>query len=37
VLSDNWYGLVASARIAPDVLKKIYGAALAALGSPGLA
>jgi tripartite-type tricarboxylate transporter receptor subunit TctC len=36
VLSDNWYGLVAPARIAPDVLKRIHGAAVAALGSPSL-
>jgi tripartite-type tricarboxylate transporter receptor subunit TctC len=34
VLSDNWYGLVAPARMPPDVLQRIHAAAVAALRSP---
>jgi tripartite-type tricarboxylate transporter receptor subunit TctC len=33
VLSDNWYGLVGPLGMPPAVLKRIHGAAVAALGS----
>src|SRR2546430_17038150 len=34
VISDNWYGLVAPAATPPAVLKRVHGAAVAALPSP---
>jgi tripartite-type tricarboxylate transporter receptor subunit TctC len=36
VNSDNWYGLVGPAGIAPSILKRIHGAAITALNSPEL-
>jgi len=36
VISDNWYGLVAAAVTPPAVLKRIHGAAVAALRSPAV-
>jgi len=37
VLSDNWYGLIGPLGIPPAVLKRIHGAAVAALSSPEVA
>ena len=37
VLSDNWYGLVGPLGMPPAVLKRIHGAAVAALGSGSVA
>jgi tripartite-type tricarboxylate transporter receptor subunit TctC len=36
VTSDNWYGLVAPAATPRDIVKKIHGAAVAALKSPAI-
>jgi tripartite-type tricarboxylate transporter receptor subunit TctC len=36
VISDNWYGLVAPAGTPSAVLKRIHGASIVALNSPGL-
>ena len=36
LLSDNWYGLVGPAGMPPAILKRIHGAAIAALNSPEL-
>lgn len=36
VTSDNWYGLVAPAATPQDIIKKIHGAAVAALRSPAI-
>jgi tripartite-type tricarboxylate transporter receptor subunit TctC len=36
VISDNWYGLVAPAKTPAAVLKRVHGAAIAALKSPEL-
>jgi tripartite-type tricarboxylate transporter receptor subunit TctC len=36
VLSDNWYGLIASAATSPGILNKIQAAATAALSSDDL-
>jgi tripartite-type tricarboxylate transporter receptor subunit TctC len=36
VISDNWYGLVAPAATAPEVLTRIHASAVAALRSPAL-
>jgi tripartite-type tricarboxylate transporter receptor subunit TctC len=37
VLSDNWYGLIGPLGMPPAVLKRIHGAAVAALGSGSVA
>jgi tripartite-type tricarboxylate transporter receptor subunit TctC len=34
VLSDNWYGLIGPPGMPPAILKRIHGAAVAALSSP---
>jgi tripartite-type tricarboxylate transporter receptor subunit TctC len=36
VTSDNWYGLVAPAATPQDIVKRIHGAAMAALKSPAI-